>query len=179
MDESKSIPIKVAEISINKFNDQIHHKVLQLKQFRVTNTKASTLGDFEKLRKEAINSLRVVKQLKQLLIEIEHLKSKTKSEDHIKFDELTSQRRNEALKEIQMYQGEVNWTAFSIQLMQNNPFLDMKPIEKLNELSPSATNDIDYASPSSVEINNDSMKVQLRVDDREVRSRELQSKQAL
>lgn len=104
MDQDKKIPIKVAAISINKFNDQIHHKVVQLKNFRVSNT-ASTLGDYEKLRKEAINSLRVVKQLKQLLIEIEHLKSKTKAEDHIKFDELTARRRNEALKEIQMYQG--------------------------------------------------------------------------
>lgn len=55
----------------------------------------------------------------------------------------------------------------------------MKPIEKLNELSPSATNDIDYESPSTVEINKDLMQVQLRVDEREVRKRELESKQAL
>jgi predicted transcriptional regulator len=108
MDQNNKIPIKIAEISINKFNDQIHQKVIQLRHFRVSNTSASTLGDFEKLRKEAINSLRVVKQLKQLLIEIDHLKSRTKPEDHEKFDELTSRRRNEALKEIQMYQGEFN-----------------------------------------------------------------------
>lgn len=107
MDEKKKITIKVAEISINKFNYQIHQKVVQLKTFRVSNSATSTLGDFEKLRKEAINSLRVVKQLKQLLIEIEHLKSRTKPEDHEKFDELTSTRRNEALKEIQMYQGQI------------------------------------------------------------------------
>jgi hypothetical protein len=69
------------------------------------------LGDLEKIRKEAINSLRVVKQLKQLLIEIDHLKSKTRVEDHGKFDELTKRRRDEALKEIQMYQGEkINWS---------------------------------------------------------------------
>lgn len=105
MDENNKIPIKIAEISINKFNDQIYHKVVQLKTFRVKNSKASNLGDYEKLRKEAINSLRVVKQLKQLLMEIEHLKSRTKSSDHAKFDELVSKRRNEALKEIQMYQG--------------------------------------------------------------------------
>lgn len=55
----------------------------------------------------------------------------------------------------------------------------MKPIEKLNELSPSATNDVDYESPSTVEINQDLMQVQLRVDEREVRKRELESKQAL
>lgn len=108
MDENNKIPIKIAEISINKFNDQIHHKVVQLKTFRVSNSSAATLGDFEKLRKEAINSLRVVKQLKHLLIEIEHLKSRTKPEDHEKFDELTSRRRDEALKEIKLYQGQSN-----------------------------------------------------------------------
>lgn len=105
MDQNKKIPIKIAEISINKFNDQIHHKVVQLKKFRVSNS-ATNLNDLEKLRKEAINSLRVVKQLKQLLIEIDHLKSQTKPEDHNKFDELSSRRRNEALKEIQFYQGD-------------------------------------------------------------------------
>ena len=58
-------------------------------------------------------------------------------------------------------------------------YADMKPIEKLNELSPAATSDIDYSSPSDVEINNDLMKVQLRVDDRELRNREIQTKQAM
>lgn len=55
----------------------------------------------------------------------------------------------------------------------------MTPIEKLNELSPSATSDIDYESPSTVEINSDLMRVQLRVDDGEIRRREIESKQAL
>lgn len=108
MDENKKIPIKIAVISINRFNDQIRHKVVQLKNFRVCKTSASTLGDYEKLRKEAINSLRVIKQLKQLLLEIDHLKSRTKPEDHAKFDELTAKLRNEALKEIHMFQGSVN-----------------------------------------------------------------------
>jgi syntaxin 17 len=105
MNQNK-VPIKVAEISINKFNEQIHHKVVQLKNFRISNSNASTtLNDLEKLRKDAINCLRVVKQLKQLLIEIDHLKSRTRDEDHDKFDELTSRRREEALKEIKLYQG--------------------------------------------------------------------------
>lgn len=60
-----------------------------------------------------------------------------------------------------------------------NSIPDMKPIEKLNELSPSATSSMDYESPSTVEINSDLMKVQLRVDDREIRQRELESKEAL
>jgi hypothetical protein len=54
----------------------------------------------------------------------------------------------------------------------------MKPIEKLNELSPNATMQMDN-NESSVEINNDLMQVQLRVDEREVRKRELESKEAL
>jgi hypothetical protein len=60
----------------------------------------------------------------------------------------------------------------------HSPFIltDMKPIEKLNELSPNATMQMDN-NESSVEINN--MQVQLRVDDREVRRRELESKEAL
>lgn len=55
----------------------------------------------------------------------------------------------------------------------------MKPLEKLNELSPSATSTVDNESPSTVRMNTDLMKVQLLVDDREIRSRELDSKQAL
>lgn len=98
--------MKVAEISINKFNDQISHKITQLKSFRIANSNASTLSDMEKMRKDAINCLRVVKQLKQLLIEIENLKTRTKPEDHEKFEQLTSKRKQEALKEIQMYQGQ-------------------------------------------------------------------------
>jgi syntaxin 17 len=107
MDQQK-IPIKVAEISINKFNDQIHHKVTQLKAFRISNSSASTsLSDLEKLRKDAINCLRVVKQLKQLLMEIENLKTRTNPKDHEKFDELTEKRKQEALREIQLYQGQL------------------------------------------------------------------------
>lgn len=104
MDQHK-ISIKIAEMSISKFNDQIHHKVTQLKSFRISNSNASTLNDLEKLRKDAINCLRVVKQLKQLLMEIENLKSKTRPEDHEKFDELTEKRKQEALREIKLYQG--------------------------------------------------------------------------
>lgn len=55
----------------------------------------------------------------------------------------------------------------------------MKPIEKLNELSPSATNHDNDESTSTVEINSDLMQVQLRVDEKEARKREIESKQAL
>lgn len=101
MEENK-ITLKFAEISINKFNSQIHQKVIQLRSFRNSST---NVRDCEKLRKEAINCLRVIKELKRLLIEIENLKSRTRIEDHDKFDELVSIGKNEALKEIKLYQG--------------------------------------------------------------------------
>ena len=124
------VPIKVAEISIKKFNDQIEQKVRSLRNFRVSSnsSKNLNLGDLEKIRKEAINSLRIVKQLKQLMIEINHLKSRTKPEDHEKFDELTKKRRDEALKEIQMYQGEIGQSSNKIIL-----FLVFKEVQKINE----------------------------------------------
>jgi hypothetical protein len=104
----EKISIKIAEISINKFNDQIHQKVAQLRNFRAFSKANSTsLSDLEKLRKDAINCLRVVKQLKQLLIEIDNLKSRTRPEDHEKFDELTGKSRQLALNEIKSYQGEL------------------------------------------------------------------------
>lgn len=101
MEENK-ISLKIAEISINKFNSQIHQKVIQLRSFRNVST---TVRDCEKLRKEAINCLRVIKELKRLLIEIENLRSRTRNEDHDKFDELVQIGKKEALKEIKLYQG--------------------------------------------------------------------------
>lgn len=101
MDDNR-ISIKIAEISINKFNSQIHQKVIQLRSFRNSNSP----GDCEKLRKEAINCLRVIKELKRLLIEIDNLRKRTRESDHDKFDELVAIGKNEALKEIKLYQGE-------------------------------------------------------------------------
>lgn len=54
----------------------------------------------------------------------------------------------------------------------------MKPIEKLNELSPHASHNIDYQTPPA-EIQNDRMQIQLEVDDTEIRRRELESREAL
>lgn len=53
----------------------------------------------------------------------------------------------------------------------------MKPLDKLNELSPDATTSFDDDSPTTLRMNNEQM--QLRVDDSEIRQRELESKEAL
>jgi hypothetical protein len=56
-------------------------------------------------------------------------------------------------------------------------FIDMKPIEKFNELSHHATSNIEYESRQ--ETRGDPMQIQLQVDDSEVKRRELASRQAL
>jgi hypothetical protein len=54
----------------------------------------------------------------------------------------------------------------------------MRPIEKLNELSNHAINDVEYNTPAK-EIKSDNMQIQLQVDERELRKREMESRQAL
>lgn len=55
----------------------------------------------------------------------------------------------------------------------------MKPIDKLNELSPEATSSFDDDSPTTANIYREQMQVELRVDDSKIRQRDLQSKEAL
>lgn len=54
----------------------------------------------------------------------------------------------------------------------------MKPLDKLNELSPNATMSFDDDSSSTLQMMNNEQ-VQLRVDDSKIRQRELESKKAL
>jgi hypothetical protein len=54
----------------------------------------------------------------------------------------------------------------------------MKPIDKLNELSHHATNNVDFDSPST-SVEKQSMHIQLQVDDRAIRKREMESREAL
>ncbi|CAO1374367.1 unnamed protein product [Diamesa serratosioi] len=100
---NNNISIKAAEISINKFNDQINQKLTMLRNFRSNSEKFRNTQNHNQLMKEQINSDRVVKQLKTLLIEIDQLRSKVNSSDQEKFEKLTSHWRNEALNEIKKH----------------------------------------------------------------------------
>lgn len=102
------IPLKIAENSIQKFNEQIQQKVGLLKNYRSNMTKFLALKDFEKLKREQMNATRVMKQLKQLLIDIDDLKWKIKEEEMEKFQRLTHNAREGALTEIQKHLGELS-----------------------------------------------------------------------
>jgi syntaxin 17 len=154
--EGSKIPLKIAENSIQKFNEQIQHKVGLLKNYRSNMTKSLALKDFEKLKKDQINATRVMKQLKQLLIDIDDLKWKIKDEEMDKFRKLTHNAREEALIEIQKH-------------------LDFNPIEKVKHITPS------LSTESTLEPRNDEDpigNIQLQVDLAAIRKKQLESKEA-
>lgn len=105
LDEER-IPLKRAEISIQKFNDVgIPHHLSLLRNHKSNIKKCLALGDWDKIQKEEINATRVVKQLKTLLMEMDSLRSKLIHEDVKKFDELILTSRQSAMAEMKSYMG--------------------------------------------------------------------------
>lgn len=101
---SNKIPIKLAEVSIQKFNESgIPHHLSLLQNHKSNIEKCLALGDFDKIKKEEINATRVIKQLKNLLVEMDGLRSKVRTEDIAKFDAKTLDSRKKALAEINSY----------------------------------------------------------------------------
>lgn len=102
------IPIKRAEVSINKFNEVgIPHHLGLLKNHKTNIEKSLALGDWEKVKKEEINATRVVKQLKNLMLEMDILRSQIEEKDLDRFDELTLSGRQRAKEAIKEYLGKV------------------------------------------------------------------------
>lgn len=104
MDEDPKMSIKLAEISIQKFNESaIPHNVVLLQNHKSNIEKCLALGDWEKIKKEEINATRVIKQMKNLLVEMDGLRNKIRTEDVPKFDAQTSNSRQKAVNEINSY----------------------------------------------------------------------------
>lgn len=102
----EKIPLKRAEISIQKFNDVgIPHHLGLLRNHKSNIKKSLALGDWDKIQKEEINATRVVKQLKTLLMEMDNLRSKLVTDDVQKFDELILKSRENAMEEMKSYMG--------------------------------------------------------------------------
>lgn len=101
-----AITIKQAEISIKKFNDVgIPHHLGLLKNHRCNIVKSLALDDWDKVKKEEINATRVIKQLKNLMLEMDILRGNVLESDLDKFDELTMRGRQKAKDAIQEYLG--------------------------------------------------------------------------
>lgn len=99
-----TLTIKQAEISIKKFNDVgIPHHLGLLKNHKSNIIKSLALGDWDKVKKEEINATRVIKQLKNLMLEMDILRGNVLESDLDKFDELTMRGRQKAKEAIQEY----------------------------------------------------------------------------
>lgn len=105
-DPPASIPIKLAELSIQKFNESgVPHHLSLLKNHKSNIEKSLALGDYDKIKKEEISATRVIKQLKTLLMEMDVLRRKLHSGDVAKFDSQILVSRQNALAEINSYLG--------------------------------------------------------------------------
>lgn len=109
-----SITIKQAEISITKFNDVgIPHHLGLLKNHKSNIVKSLALDDWDKVKKEQINATRVIKQLKNLMLEMDILRGNVLESDLDKFDDLTMRGRQKAKEAIQEYLGRFELTFLS------------------------------------------------------------------
>lgn len=63
-------------------------------------------GEWEKAHREQVNATRVVKQLKDLLVEIDSLRMQVQDSDLEQFDKHTEKSRQIALNAIKTYLGE-------------------------------------------------------------------------
>lgn len=102
-ENNDKIPLKQAEIAIRRFNDMaIPHHLGLLKNHRSNIEKSLALGNWSKIKKEEINAMRVIKQVKNLLLEMDDLRAKVRDEDLEKFDkmmDLGKQKAFEGMKE--------------------------------------------------------------------------------
>ncbi|XP_066592174.1 syntaxin-17 [Prorops nasuta] len=91
-------PIKRLEIQINNFNVAIPHHVDLLKQYKINIRKYQQKEEWVQVRKEHINITRVIKQLKELLYQMDTLRSQVLDNDINEFDKLTASARNSILQ---------------------------------------------------------------------------------
>lgn len=96
-------PIKRLEIQINNFNVAIPHHVNLLKRHKNNIKKYESQQDWEKVRKEHINVSRIVKQLKELLYQMDTLRAQVLDSDINEFDKLTATARSSMMNAIEEY----------------------------------------------------------------------------
>ncbi|XP_046469927.1 syntaxin-17 [Neodiprion pinetum] len=97
-------PIKRLEIPISKFNDvAIPHHLGMLRRHKTNIAKLKQTGDWDRIYKEQTNASRLVKQLKQLLYEMDVLRGQVQDSDIAKFDQLTAYSRASTMNAIKEY----------------------------------------------------------------------------
>ncbi|KZC04907.1 PREDICTED: syntaxin-17 [Dufourea novaeangliae] len=96
-------PIRRLEIQINNFNVAIPHHVDLLKRHKSNIQKYQAQRDWERMHKEHINVSRIVKQLKELLYQMDTLRAQVLDSDIKQFDKLTASARTSMMNAIKEY----------------------------------------------------------------------------
>lgn len=100
----QKLPYKMAEISARRFvQDAVPHSLGLLRNHKTNIEKSLALHDWEKIQREEINASRVIKELKNLLLEMEDLRERIRDEDIDKFDAVTNRARRDAIECIQEF----------------------------------------------------------------------------
>lgn len=115
---------------MQRFQEQaVPHHLSLLENHRSNIEKSLALGDWHKIKKEELNAMRVIKQIKNLLLEMDALREKLREEDQARFDKLMKVGKDRA-------------------------FEGMKKFSELQLKSPSAQQDDDQDSHSLVDVDN-------------------------
>ncbi|KAL6261655.1 hypothetical protein P5V15_006743 [Pogonomyrmex californicus] len=96
-------PIRRLEIQINNFNVAIPHHVNLLKRHKNNIKKYQNQHNWEQVRKEHVNVSRIIKQLKELLYQMDTLRAQVLDVDIGKFDKLTTNARSSIMSAIEEY----------------------------------------------------------------------------
>lgn len=109
MTNDNKLPLKLAEVAVQRFNNPgsgVPHHVGLLHTHRTNIERCVALGDFDKIRREQINATRIIKQLKSMLMEMDHLRERIRETDAPKYDAQIRAGRERALAEINAYLSE-------------------------------------------------------------------------
>ncbi|XP_034104701.1 syntaxin-17 [Drosophila albomicans] len=99
MTDDDKLPLKQAELSVQRFQDMaVPHHLGLLQNHRSNIEKSLALGDWQKIKKEELNAMRVIKQIKNLLLEMDTLREKLRDEDKPRFDELMKPGKTKAFE---------------------------------------------------------------------------------
>ncbi|XP_071560998.1 syntaxin-17 isoform X2 [Temnothorax nylanderi] len=121
-------PIRRLEIQISNFNVAIPHHVNLLKRHKNNIKKYQNQQDWEQVRREHVNVSRIVKQLKELLYQMDTLRAQVLDVDIGKFDKLTTNARSSIMSAIEEYlEMELNFST-------SPPTTSPSPISESEEL---------------------------------------------
>lgn len=107
------LTLKQAKLSIDKFNMTMQVQLNQLRNHKNNIQRILKLRDrkenYDEIRKEEVMVLRIVKQIKSLVVDIHKLRDQVRESDHEAFDK-SIEIKNQALLEIKAFLGECKCT---------------------------------------------------------------------